>query len=98
MLLRQSLARAVQYSLRMDSIHVAMDTDSGVEALCGLVNVFAIYPRQLGEHAAEDVCPECRKRIEPLTFETFKANVWRRTSTQHDHRTLSDQRALGQAG
>ena len=40
-------------------IHVARDTDSGVEAFCGLVNVFAVYPHQVSEYAAEDLCPEC---------------------------------------
>ena len=30
------------------SLHIAKDTDSGVETLCGKIDAMAVYPKQLG--------------------------------------------------
>jgi hypothetical protein len=47
--------------MSLEQIHIARDTDGGVEALCGRVEVFAIYPKQLIHYSDEDVCSECKQ-------------------------------------
>jgi len=42
-------------------IHVASDTDCGVVALCGGVDVFAVYPKELSEYSPHQICHSCEQ-------------------------------------
>jgi hypothetical protein len=54
----------------MEQIHIAKDTVAGVEALCGRVDVFAVYPKQLAHYSDEAVCSEC-KRLHHMKFSSL---------------------------
>ncbi len=61
------LYTVINYKVSSDSpeghmqLHLARDTDSGVEALCGRLDVFAVYPSQLARYSNEAVCSECKR-------------------------------------
>jgi hypothetical protein len=45
----------------MDFMHIARDTDAGVETLCGEVDVLAVYPIQIGEYPGHTICSDCQR-------------------------------------
>lgn len=55
-------------------IHVAKDTDSGVQALCGRVNTMVVYPKELGHYSYDSICSECM-RLTSLRISQHDAEI-----------------------